>query len=91
MVQSEVSTRPMSLLSKCKETFAELTNLANLVRNHEPKEPPSNDESNPITLWFDIREQDTSAGPGLVWNIHNAYRKQDNKVSLVPKIQHFYH
>lgn len=39
-------------------------------------------EANPITQYFEIGKQQASAGPELVWKIHDAYRKSDGKVSL---------
>lgn len=40
-------------------------------------------ESNPIIQFFEIGKQVASAGPELVWKIHDAYRKSDGKVSNV--------
>lgn len=40
-------------------------------------------ETNPICQFFEIGKQTASAGPELVWKIHDAYRKSDGKVSLV--------
>jgi SCY1-like protein 2 len=39
-------------------------------------------DSNPIVQYFEIGKQTASAGPELVWRIHDAYRKSDGKVSL---------
>ncbi|KAK9499534.1 hypothetical protein O3M35_002555 [Rhynocoris fuscipes] len=38
-------------------------------------------DHNPITQYFEIGKQTASAGPELVWRIHDAYRKSDRKVS----------
>lgn len=38
-------------------------------------------DSNPIGQFFEIGKQTASAGPELVWKIHDAYRKSDGKVS----------
>lgn len=38
-------------------------------------------ETNPICQFFEIGKQTASAGPELVWKIHDAYRKSDGKVS----------
>lgn len=38
-------------------------------------------ETNPIGQFFEIGKQVASAGPELVWRIHDAYRKSDGKVS----------
>ena len=39
-------------------------------------------ETNPIGQFFEIGKQIASAGPELIWRIHDAYRKSDGKVSL---------
>ena len=38
-------------------------------------------ETNPIGQFFEIGKQTASAGPELVWRIHDAYRKSDGKVN----------
>lgn len=38
-------------------------------------------EGNPITQYFEIGKPVACAGPELVWRIHDAYRKSDNRVS----------
>lgn len=43
-------------------------------------------ETNPIAHHFEIGKQIASAGPELVWKIHDAYRKTDSKVCLRPLI-----
>ncbi|KAG6452334.1 hypothetical protein O3G_MSEX007559, partial [Manduca sexta] len=40
---------------------------------------PSPLESNPIMQYFEVRQECTTAGPGLVWRVHDAYRKSDGK------------
>lgn len=40
-------------------------------------------ETNPICQFFEIGKQTASAGPELVWKIHDAYRKTDGKVSCI--------
>lgn len=37
--------------------------------------------TNPLNQFFEIGRQTASAGPELVWRIHDAYRKSDGKVS----------
>lgn len=37
-------------------------------------------ETNPIGQFFEIGKQTASAGPELLWKIHDAYRKSDGKV-----------
>lgn len=39
-------------------------------------------DGNPITQYFEIGKPVACAGPELVWRIHDAYRKSDNKVSV---------
>lgn len=39
-------------------------------------------ESNPIGHFFEIGKQTASAGPELIWKIHDAYRKTDGKVTV---------
>jgi hypothetical protein len=39
-------------------------------------------ENNPIVQYFEIGKQTASAGPELVWRIHDAYRKSDGKVRV---------
>ncbi|XP_061730149.1 SCY1-like protein 2 isoform X2 [Cydia pomonella] len=36
-------------------------------------------ESNPIMQYFEIGKESSNAGPGLVWRVHDAYRKSDGK------------
>jgi len=43
--------------------------------------PQSVADGNPITQYFEIGKPVACAGPELVWRIHDAYRKSDNKVS----------
>lgn len=40
-------------------------------------------ETNPIGQFFEIGKQVASAGPELVWRIHDAYRKSDGKVIVI--------
>lgn len=39
-------------------------------------------DTNPIGQFFEIGKQTASAGPELVWKIHDAYRKSDGKVII---------
>lgn len=39
-------------------------------------------ENNPIMQYFEVGKESSTAGPGLVWRVHDAYRKSDGKVSL---------
>jgi hypothetical protein len=39
-------------------------------------------DTNPIIQHFEIGKQTACAGPELVWKIHDAYRKNDGKVSV---------
>ncbi|GBL74271.1 hypothetical protein AVEN_235270-1 [Araneus ventricosus] len=41
--------------------------------------PQTPQESNPITQYFEIGKQVASAGPELVWKIHEAVRKSDKR------------
>jgi len=43
-------------------------------------------DNNPIVQYFEIGKQTASAGPELVWRIHDAYRKSDGKVNLQPHL-----
>ncbi|XP_075230291.1 SCY1-like protein bma [Lycorma delicatula] len=36
-------------------------------------------DNNPIVQYYDVGKQSASAGPELVWRIHDAYRKSDGK------------
>lgn len=45
------------------------------------QQPQNPIDSNPITQYFEIGKQTASAGPELVWKIHDAYKKNDGKVS----------
>lgn len=40
-------------------------------------------DNNPIIQYFEIGKQVASAGPELVWKIHDAYRKSDGKVRII--------
>lgn len=42
--------------------------------------PQSPLDNNPVCQYFEIGKQTASAGPELVWKIHDAYRKSDGKV-----------
>ncbi|GFY04070.1 uncharacterized protein TNCV_1198481 [Trichonephila clavipes] len=42
--------------------------------------PQTPQESNPITQYFEIGKQVASAGPELVWKIHEAVRKSDKRL-----------
>ena len=42
-------------------------------------------EGNTITTYFEVGRQTASAGPGLLWKIHDAYRKSDGKVKKKKK------
>lgn len=48
-----------------------------------PIVPQNPIDNNPITQHFEIGKQTASAGPELVWRIHEAYKKSDGKVSCV--------
>ena len=39
-------------------------------------------EGNAITTYFEVGRQTATAGPGLLWKVHDAYRKSDGKVTL---------
>ncbi|CAH2103816.1 unnamed protein product [Euphydryas editha] len=39
-------------------------------------------ESNPILQYFELGKESSCAGPGLVWRVHDAYRKSDGKVGF---------
>ncbi|XP_044733350.1 SCY1-like protein 2 [Chrysoperla carnea] len=41
--------------------------------------PQSPLDNNPVCQYFEIGKQTASAGPELVWKIHDAYRKSDGK------------
>ncbi|XP_013179550.1 PREDICTED: SCY1-like protein 2 isoform X2 [Papilio xuthus] len=36
-------------------------------------------ENNPILQYFEVGDECCNAGPGLVWRVHDAYRKSDGK------------
>ncbi|GFY67107.1 uncharacterized protein TNIN_486561 [Trichonephila inaurata madagascariensis] len=46
--------------------------------------PQTPQESNPITQYFEIGKHVASAGPELVWKIHEAVRKSDKRLSSWP-------
>lgn len=48
-----------------------------------PTIPQNPIDSNPITQYFEIGKQTASAGPELIWKIHDAYKKSDGRVSLI--------
>lgn len=43
-------------------------------------------ESNPIMQYFEVGKASSTAGPELVWRVHDAYRKSDGKVSFLMHI-----
>lgn len=47
-----------------------------------PTIPQNPIDSNPITQYFEIGKQTASAGPELIWKIHDAYKKSDGRVSF---------
>ncbi|XP_063239604.1 SCY1-like protein 2 [Bacillus rossius redtenbacheri] len=46
---------------------------------HGSNAPQNVLDSNPIAQYFEVGKQTASAGPELVWKIHDAYRKSDGK------------
>ena len=44
-------------------------------------------EGNAITTYFEVGRQTATAGPGLLWKVHDAYRKSDGKVTDSPLIK----
>lgn len=40
-------------------------------------------DTNPIVQYFEIGKHTASAGPELVWKIHDAYKKSDGRVSKI--------
>lgn len=40
-------------------------------------------EVNPIMEFFDVGKETSSAGPELVWKVHDALRKSDGKVRII--------
>ncbi|RVE53533.1 hypothetical protein evm_001903, partial [Chilo suppressalis] len=52
-----------------------ISKLKSGVTNNTP--PPL--ESNPIMQYFEVGKESSTAGPGLVWRVHDAYRKSDGK------------
>ncbi|XP_075991085.1 SCY1-like protein bma isoform X2 [Anticarsia gemmatalis] len=52
-----------------------ISKLKSGVTNNTP--PPL--ESNPIMQYFEVGKESSTAGPGLIWRVHDAYRKSDGK------------
>ncbi|KAJ8737557.1 hypothetical protein PYW08_000152 [Mythimna loreyi] len=46
-----------------------------------PPPPPQPLQNNPILEFFEVGSESSTAGPGLIWRVHDAYRKSDGKVS----------
>ncbi|KPJ09256.1 hypothetical protein RR48_15397 [Papilio machaon] len=42
-------------------------------------------ENNPILQYFEVGNECCNAGPGLVWRVHDAYRKSDGKSDAVTR------
>lgn len=40
-------------------------------------------ENNPIFEFFEIGKESSCAGHGLVWRVHDAFRKSDGKVGYL--------
>lgn len=55
-----------------------LTKIKNVSSTSAPPPPI---ESNPIMEYFEVGKESSTAGPELVWRVHDAYRKSDGKVS----------
>ncbi|XP_049694120.1 SCY1-like protein 2 isoform X3 [Helicoverpa armigera] len=47
------------------------------VGANQPPPPPL--ENNPILQFFEVGKESSTAGPGLIWRVHDAYRKSDGK------------
>ncbi|XP_072159341.1 SCY1-like protein 2 isoform X2 [Bemisia tabaci] len=48
-------------------------------KGNPPNAPQTPLDNNPILQYFDVRKQTASAGPELIWKIHDGYRKSDGK------------
>lgn len=53
--------------------------ISKLKSGTQPQPPPL--ENNPICQYFEVGKESSTAGPGLIWRVHDAYRKSDGKVS----------
>ena len=48
-----------------------------------PPQPAPPLENNPILQFFEVGTECSTAGPGLIWRVHDAYRKSDGRVSAL--------
>lgn len=72
-----VDAESVSLASAVTSGMA--TIISKLKITGSPSPPPL--DGNHILQFFEVGEESANAGPGLVWRVHDAYRKSDGKVS----------
>ncbi|CAH0703593.1 unnamed protein product [Spodoptera exigua] len=51
--------------------------ITKLSKASQPQPLPL--DNNPILQYFEVGAESSTAGPGLIWRIHDAYRKSDGK------------
>ncbi|KAJ0183886.1 hypothetical protein K1T71_000309 [Dendrolimus kikuchii] len=69
-------SEPIPLVKRIGNGMAGIiSKLKSGVTNNNP--PPL--ENNPILQYFEVGKESSNAGPGLVWRVHDAYRKSDGK------------
>ncbi|KAH9628063.1 hypothetical protein HF086_018038 [Spodoptera exigua] len=55
--------------------------ITKLSKASQPQPLPL--DNNPILQYFEVGAESSTAGPGLIWRIHDAYRKSDGKISFI--------
>lgn len=58
-----------------------MSGMITKLKTVPPPTPPQPLENNPILQFFEVGPESSTAGPGLIWRVHDAYRKSDGKVS----------
>lgn len=74
------SPEPSPLVST-RHGFGRMAGIISKLKCGVSSSTPPPLESNPIMQYFEVGKESSTAGPGLVWRIHDAYRKSDGKVS----------
>ncbi|XP_059055324.1 SCY1-like protein 2 [Achroia grisella] len=56
-----------------------MSSLISKIKSGATNNQPPPLESNPIMQYFEVGKESSSAGHGLLWKVHDAYRKSDGK------------
>ncbi|KAJ8737244.1 hypothetical protein PYW07_000515 [Mythimna separata] len=62
-----------------KRLSSGMSGLITKLKVQPPPPAPQPLENNPILEYFEVGSESSTAGPGLIWRVHDAYRKSDGK------------